>query len=352
VIKDTAHAPRGSRFFGVLTSMTFLGLVLCGLPRDLRAQPAASTATAKGAKASPPLTPDGQPDIQGLWDFGTITPLERPAELAGKEFFTEQEAADWARKKKEENSWSRRSSDPYLDLARGQDDYWADRGELVKTRRTSLIIDPPDGRIPALTEDGMKVRNARLARYANSASSNKNRKLDGPEDLTLAERCLSLGGGPPITPTVYNNNVRIEQGGGYVMIMTEMIHDARIVPLDGRPHLPEQIRLWKGDSRGHWEGDTLVVETTNFADETSYRFSDRKLRLIERFKRLDKDTLQYRFTIDDPSVYVKPWTAEIPANRTEGPLLEYACHEGNVAMKNMLAGARKEEKKAAEGSNK
>jgi len=240
-----------------------------------------------------------------------------------------------------ELDFDRRDGGPEANIGRGYNEYWTERGTAIKTRRTSLVIDPPDGKIPPETEQAKQRQKADLDRYLNPRN-------DGPEDLSLPQRCLKVqGSGPPIHPTLYNNNVRITQGPGYVMILHEMNHEARLIPLDGRPHLPEQIRLWNGDSRGHWEGDTLVVDTTNFNDEASFRGTSRNLHLTERFKRLDNDTLQYRFTIDDPSSYTKPWTAEIPARKTDGLLPEYACHEGNDTMMNALAAARAEDKKAA-----
>ena len=186
-------------------------------------------------------------------------------------------------------------------------------------------------------------------RQAERAAKNRGHEFDGPENRPLPERCLVMqGSGPPILPTAYNNNTQIVQGPGYVALLVEMGHEARVIPLDGRPHLPKDVRLWKGDSRGHWEGDTLIVETTNFTNKSAFRGTTENMRLIERFRRMDEDTLLYQFTVDDPATFEKPWTAEIPVPKSTGHIFEYACHEGNYGMFGALAGARAEEKKAAE----
>ena len=311
-------------------------------------QAQSSTSKATAAKTwSPPRTPDGQPDLQGIWTNATITPLERPAELAGKEFFTEAEAAEYAKEVIARTNADRRDGTPEADVGRAYNNFWWDRGtNVVKTRRTSLIVDPPDGKIPPLTPEGQKRQTERVAR-------NKGHEFDGPENRPLGERCVIWAStGPPTLPTAYNNNLQIVQTPGYVMVLIEMIHDARVIPLDGRPHLPQSVRQWKGDSRGHWEGDTLVVETTNFTDKNPFRGASENMRLMERFRRVDADTLMYQFTVDDETSFTKAWTAEIPLNKTAGPIFEYACHEGNYAMSGGLGGARVEEKKAAEEAAK
>jgi hypothetical protein len=202
-----------------------------------------------------------------------------------------------------------------------------------------LIIDPPDGKIPALTPEAQK-RQADLAEYRRQHPG------DGPEDFSLANRCILWAtAGPPMLPGAYNNNYQIVQAPGYVAILVEMIHDARIIPTDGGPHLPSGVHQWLGDSRGHWEGDTLVVETTNFNNKTNFRGASEKMKLTERFKRIDANTISYEFTVNDPSSFTKPWTAQIPMNKTTDSVLEYACHEGNYAMEGMLKGLRAEEKK-------
>ena len=284
-------------------------------------------------------TPDGQPDLQGVWSFATITPLEKPAELAGKEFFTPKEAAEYERQILKRNNMDRRDGPVEDDVRRAYNDFWWDRGtRIVKTRRTSLIIDPPDGKIPPLTA-------AAKERQKERQNANLGHEFDGPENRPLQERCIIWAStGPPMMPTAYNNNIRILQSPGYVTILVEMIHDARVIRLDGSPHIASNVHQWRGDSRGRWEGDTLVVETTNFTGKTSFRGSSEKMRLIERFKRMDADTLLYQYTVDDLSSFEKPWTVEIPLPRSEAPMFEYACHEGNYAMTGGLAGARAQEK--------
>ena len=303
---------------------------------------------APAAKAwTPPRTSGGQPDLQGIWSNATITPLERPAELAGKEFFTEAEAVEYTKQVLARNNADRRDGSAEADVGRAYNDFWWDRGtNVVKTRRTSLIVDPPDGKIPPPTPEAQK-------RQADRAGRNRGHEFDGPENRPLAERCIMWGStGPPMLPTAYNNNIHILQNPDFVVILVEMIHDARIIRLDGRSHLPENIHQWKGDSRGHWEGDTLVVETTNFSQKNPFRGASEKMRITERFRRMDPDTLLYRFTVEDPSSLTKPWTAEIPMMKTAGPIFEYACHEGNYAMTGGLAGARTQEKAAEEAATK
>jgi hypothetical protein len=305
-------------------------------------------------------TPDGQPDLQGIWTSSTLTPLERPPELAGKQVLTPAEAAAYEKQLLQRGNRDIRGESADVDVAGAYNELWFDRGKkVVGSRRTSLIVDPPDGRVPPLTPEAQKRVDAARA-YARLHPA------DGPEDRPLAERCLLWPtAGPPMLPGPYNNNYQIVQAPGYVVILVEMIHDARIIPIsggpvDGRPHLPQSIRQWLGDPRAHWEGNTLVVETTNFTSKTSdvgaglrgptFRGSDDKLRLIERFTRVDANTLRYQFTVDDPTAFTKQWSAEIPMSKIQSPILEYACHEGNYAMTGVLAGARAEEKRAGEAA--
>src|SRR5262245_63253630 len=245
-------------------------------------------------KWTPAHTPDGQPDLQGVWSFATITPLERPAELAGKQFFTDKEAVEYEKGVLQRTNRDRRDGPADADVSRAYNDFWWDSGnKVVSTRRTSLIIDPPDGRLPALTAAGQK-------RAADRAEARRLHPADGPENRPLQERCLIwTTAGPPILPSAYNNNIRIVQGTGYVAILNEMIHDVRIIPIDAGPHLPQNVRLWMGDSRGHWDGNTLVVDTTNFSDKTNFRGSDENMHLIERFTRTNEGTLTYQFTVDN-----------------------------------------------------
>ena len=310
-------------------------LILAALPLAAQA-PSALTPSAKAWQV--PLTPDGKPDLQGIWTSSTLTPLERPPELGNKQFFTKEEAATWTQRLLDASNRDRRGSSAQDDVGLAYNEVWFSRGDtVVPTLRTSLIIDPPDGRIPALTPDGRK-RAARIDAQRITVPG-------GPEDRTLAERCILWAtAGPPMMPGAYNNNYQIVQGPGYVMIVIEMIHDVRVIPTDGRPHLPAAVRQWMGDSRGHWEGDTLVVDTTNFNDKTNFKGSGGTLHLTERFRRTAPGQVMYEFTVDDPASFARPWTAQIPMAKSDGPLLEYACHEGNYAMESMLQGARKQER--------
>jgi hypothetical protein len=319
------------------------------LPMAAQSPTAAAKAAGGAAKTStwvPPKTPDGQPDLQGIWNNGTVTPMERPASLAGKEFFTEKEALEWEKQVVSRANRDQRTPGTEQDVARAYNDAWWDSGtKVVRTLRTSMVVDPPDGRIPALTPKAQEAQRARAAGRQHPAET--------PRDRPLAERCLQFPtSGPPMTPYVYNNNFRIVQTKDYVAINIELLHDVRMIPLDGRSHLPSDVRQWFGDSIGHWEGNTLVVDTTNFSDKTSYRGSDENLHVIERFTRIDPETIVYRFTIDDPTAFTKPWTAELTMVKTAGPLYEYDCHEGNYGMMNLLKGARADERAADEAAKK
>ena len=295
---------------------------------------------AKSKSWTAPRTPDGHPDLQGIWSNATVTPLERPSELAGKAVLSDEEAAEFAKQTVQRNNVDQqRQKGTEADVARAYNDFWYDRGtKAIKTNRTSLIVDPTDGRIPAMTAEAQKRVSAR-------ADSRRLHPADGPEDRSLSERCLNWRtAGPPMVPSAYNNNYEIVQTADTVVIFNEMIHDARIIPMDGRPHLASGIRQWLGDSRGHWEGDTLVIETTNFSDKTAFQGSSEHMRLTERFKRVDADTLLYEFTVNDPEAFTKPWTAQIPSVRSDGAIYEYACHEGNYGMFGILSSTRAEEK--------
>jgi hypothetical protein len=296
--------------------------------------------------SSPARTPDGKPNLEGIYSFSTITPLQRPEALAGKSTLSEEEAAEF--EASENTRLNRDLFDPikgqpsagYAPRAEGgvlsYNEFWYERGSrLTNDKRTSLIVDPADGRIP-LT-DAARRRVAEMRRRSDAGIG------DSAEDRTLADRCLiGFNAGPPMTPGSYNNNLQIIQGPGVVVIINEMVHNARIIPTDGRPHTP--FRQWAGDSRGRWDGDTLVVETINFRRETSLQGSTAETRVVERFTRLDGETIKYEFTVTDPSSYIRPWSANLPMVRIEGPLFEYACHEGNYAMTNILSGARAKEK--------
>jgi hypothetical protein len=284
-----------------------------------------------------PRTVDGHPDLQGLWSNETLTPLERPRDLAAKEYFTAEEAAAY-----EKRIVQNRIDDPNDGKGNVADPkvWWERATKLGANRRTSLIVDPPDGRVPALTPAAQK-------RMAEQRAATRLHPADGPTDRSLQERCiLSPTTGPPMLPGPYNNNYQIVQTRDYVTITVEMIHETRIIAMDGRPHLPQAMRKWLGDSIGHWENKTLVVDTTNFNDKTRFHGSDENLHLIERFTRTGPDTILYEFTVDDPTAFVAPWRAEIPMRRTAGPMYEFACHEGNFALGRMLSIARDAEKKA------
>ena len=277
------------------------------------------------------------PDIDGIWSFGTITPLERPSRFEGKAVLTPEEIAEYERLAAERPDG--RPPDDGRSAPSVHPVWWLDYGKsVVDTGQTSLIVDPPDGRIPPLTPEAQK--RAAAARDAARARG----PADDPENRSLWERCITRGLPESMLPAGYNNNVQILQFPGYVVIMTEMIHDARIVPLDGRPHLPAGLRSYMGDSRGRWEGETLVVETTNFAHTASFRGAGGNLHLVERFTRRDDDTLEYRFTVTDPTTWTRPWTVSYPMTRTGEPIYEYACHEGNYGLANILSNARAEER--------
>ena len=289
----------------------------------------------------PPMTAWGVPDLRGVWDFRTITPLERPVRFGETGALTEEQASEFREQELSRRNKDRRASDGISaeqDVRNAYNQFWWDYGsELTEDRRTSLIVAPPDGRIPALTPAARKrygaIRDARA------------RAPHGPEDRGVAERCiLGFNAGPPYTPSAYNNNVHIFQTPGYAVLLIEMVNDARIVPLDGRPHLPDNMRQWRGDARGRWEGNTLVVESRNFTAKTSYRGSGKNMVLTERFTRVGPERLVYEYTINDPESFAKPWKAQIPMKRTDQPMFEYACHEGNYSMFTMLEGARSAER--------
>ncbi len=298
---------------------------------------------AAGDNWNAPKTAWGEPDLRGVWDYRTITPLERPKEMAGKAVLSDEEAAEFETSLVKTKDKDRRQSDGLTlqaDVANAYNEFWWDYGKtLTDDKRTSLIVDPPDGRIPALTSQGQKRYDAIRAARARPPHTEI--------DRGVAERCiLGFNAGPPYNPSAYNNNVHIFQTPGYAVLLVEMVHDARVVPLDNRAHLPENMKQWRGDARGHWDGDTLVVESRNFTDKTSFRGSGKNMHLTERFTRVAADQIVYEYTIDDPESFTKPWTVAIPMVSNDQPMYEYACHEGNHAMATMLAGARAQESEA------
>ena len=283
---------------------------------------------------SPPQTPWGHPDLQGTWSNASTTPLERPADLAGQEVLSDEE---WAAR----NSVSSLSDDRPIPGVGFYNDYWLEQGELSK--RTSLIVDPPDGRLPPPTTEEDQRQSMRTSSYTVEY-------FDSWEDFNTLDRCITRGMPGAMIPGVYyNHNYQVLQTPDYIAIVIEMIHDARIIPLDGRDHVVPLVRQWLGDSRGHWDGNTLVVETVNFTDKIQQRTGtvaggDENLRVVERFTRVVADTIDYQVTVTDPTVWTGPWTVAAPMTAMDGSLFEYACHEGNYAIPNALRGSRAEEK--------
>ncbi|MDP6582138.1 MAG: hypothetical protein QF681_15905 [Vicinamibacterales bacterium] len=279
-------------------------------------------------------------DLQGVWDFRSVVPFERPEDLAGKETFTAEEAAAFEQQRVDAlNVDLRRDENGRVPLSGGYNNFWYDRGTSIgEERRTSLVVDPPDGRMPART-DAARARNAERGRLLG-------RDAHGPEDRGAFERCiLGFNSGPPMNPSAYNNNMQLFQTDNHVVILNEMVHDSRVIPLDGSAHLPDSVRQWMGDSRGHWDGNTLVVETRNFTTKTSFRGSGPNMQLVERFTRADADTLVYEYTVTDPESFARPWSARTLMKRSDAPVYEYACHEGNYGMDNLLVAARDAELK-------
>ena len=305
-----------------------------------------------GTDAAPLRTPDGQPDISGIFTFRTLTPLQRPEALEGQATLSAEDAAAFEaseRRRLNRDTFDPESGAPsagYQSRAEGgvlsYNEFWYERGiELTSDKRTSLVVDPPDGRIPYTPEFAEANRLRRL--------NLRNGFADHYTDRSLTDRCLmGSNSGPPMRPGSYNNNLQILQIPGYVVLVNEHIHNTRIIPVDGRPH--GNVRQWVGDSRGRWDGDTLVIETKNFQRETNFAGSSQDTLLVERFRRVDPDTLMYEFTIEDPNNYTRSWTAMIPLRRTDGPLFEYACHEGNYGMVGIMAGARNLNTQAVAGS--
>jgi len=295
----------------------------------------------QSAKWTMPRTPDGQPDISGVWSNASSIPFERAKELGAKEYFTEAEVV--AMQSRE--AAAARNADAQNGVGEAHYDmsqFGLDRAhtKVAKNLRTSVITGP-DGRVPPLIAEAQK-------RVADRAAANRGHQFDSAQNRGLSERCIIWGNeGPPMLPQGYNSNLEIVQGPGYVAIEIEMIHDVRIIPLDGRPHPPSYVRQWFGDSRGHWEGDTLVVDTTNYSEKTMFRNATENLHVVERFTRTDPDTVLYQFTVEDPQTWAKPWSGEVPFLKTSDRIFEYACHEGNLGMANILSGARAEEAKSA-----
>ena len=284
-----------------------------------------------------PRTSFGHPDLQGVWDFATITPLERPEQFGDKAVMTAEEAAAYERERFELVDHDTEAGATFVCEGTGNyNEFWYDRGfgDDVEERRTSLIVDPPNGRIPPLTPEGER-------------RGRRQRGYESWESRGIAERCIAgFNTGPPMMPSAYNNYMQIIQTADYVVVFNEMIHDARIVPLDGRPHLADRVPQWLGNSRGHWDGETLVIETTNFHGQTAFTENQGAtpgMTVVERFTRTEAGTLQYEFTVEDPATWTRPWTAMVRMISSDTPIYEYACHEGNYGMTNILSGARTQE---------
>jgi hypothetical protein len=322
--------------------------VLFAVPLPGQAPKGAAKASSAKSKAVP-RTPDGHPDLQGVWTNATITPLERPSRFKDKPTISDAEAAAYEKSDAEELQKQDGQSDGPLIAAAGSSGtggynvLFVDRGtELERVdgvKRTSLVIDPPDGKVPPLTDDAKK-RIAGMMRSFN--------RYDSIKERPLSERCIIGFGstsGPPMMPVLYNNNYQIVQTPDTIMILIEMVHDIRIIRMNGT-HPPADVRELLGDSIGHWEGDTLVVDTTNFTDKTRFRGSGENLHVVERFQGIDNGTILYRATIEDPSTFSRAWTMEYPFLATKGPVYEYACHEGNYAAVDIMGGARKQEAEA------
>jgi hypothetical protein len=296
-------------------------------------------------------TPWGDPDLQGVWNDATSTPLQRPGELAGKDVLADEEAVEFQEQTAQNLSRDRRDGGRDADVNRAYNEHWMDarRLKITADHRTSLIVDPADGRLPPLVPLSPSRQKAAAARALAATRFNAGLP-ENPEEMSLPVRCIIRTDSPPYLPTIYNNDFQIFQSPGYVVIAPEMIHSARIIPLDGRPHLGKHLQQWLGDTRGRFEGQTLVIETTNFRTDEGVIFQaadPASYHITERFTRVDAGTINYEFTIDDPATWTRPWTARIPWTKIDPDeqMYEYACHEDNFDIVHLLAGARAREKK-------
>jgi hypothetical protein len=301
----------------------------------------------------PPRTPWGDPDLQGVWNDATSTPLQRPGGVGDKGVLSDEEAVDFQKSLADDLTRDRRDGGAAVDVNRAYNDHWMDarRLKITADHRTSLIVDPADGRIPALVPLSPDRQRARAARAA-AAARFQDGLPDDVSDMSLPVRCIIRTDSPPYLPTIYNNDFQIVQSPGLVAIAPEMIHSARIIPVDGRPHLRQNLHQWLGDSRGHWDGTTLVVETTNFRTDDGVIFQGANpatFKITERFTRVDATSINYEFTVEDPATWTKPWTALVPWNKIDPAeqMYEYGCHEDNFDIVHFLIGARNRQKAAA-----
>ena len=324
-----------------------VGMAVAAIVALVPAGAAAQTpAKAKTARSyTPPKTPWGEPDLQGIYSNKTITPFERPAEFAGKAQLSSEETAELERRAEARSSDNGRNKGTEGDVSGAYNEFWWDRGKKVTTNRSSLVVDPADGRIPPLTPEAQARAAEEYKQPIYRGGGANGRGADWTTDRSLFERCITRGLPGAMSPSAYNNNYRIVQGPGYVAIQIEMLGGARVIPTTGGSHVGSTLRQYMGDSRGHWEGNSLVVETTNFTNRTLYRGAAENLKLIEKFTKVDPNTLEYDVTVIDPTTFTRQWTASIPYLATDEMLYEYACHEGNYGMDGILSGARMEEAK-------
>ena len=339
---------RLATFLGIAALLALIVVILLApAPAAAQAQKAAPKAAASTKPWTAPRTPDGQPDLQGYWTNNSYTPLERPNGVT-KDFYTPaelEEANKKAAEREEEQTAPGTVADVHYDFTQ----FGLDRSQtrLTGNLRTSVIVEPTNGKLPPVTSEGQK-------RAADRAADRKKQgaQYDQVQNIPLGSRCVYSNAGPPMLPPGYNPAYEILQSKDTVTILIEMLHEARVIPLDGRPHAPEGYRSWLGDSRGHWEGETLVVETTNFNDKAAFRGASENMKVIERFTRVSDDAIRYEFTVHDPSTWEIPWKGEMPFVKINGPVFEHACHEGNYGVANTLKAVRMEEKKAAEDAAK
>jgi hypothetical protein len=342
---------RLATFLGIAALLALVVILLAPAPAAAQAQKASAPAAPKAAASTKPWTapktPDGQPDLQGYWTNNSYTPLERPNGVT-KDFYTPAELVEANKKaaeREEEQTVPGTVADVHYDFTQ----FGLDRSQtrLTGNLRTSVIVEPANGKLPPVTSEGQK-------RAADRAAERKKQgaQYDQVQNIPLGSRCVYSNAGPPMLPPGYNPAYEILQSKDTVTILIEMLHEVRVIPLDGRPHAPEGYRSWLGDSRGHWEGDTLVVETTNFNDKAAFRGASENMKVIERFTRVSDDAIRYEFTVHDPSTWEVPWKGEMPFVKINGPVFEHACHEGNYGVANTLKAVRMEEKKAADEAAK